>query len=328
MSLADVLKKAPLTRPDGAPPTITETFKYEIENANAPPAAPVTDKSLLFNTVHSILTRAVEENGWQCFYTPKDIDEKTTSIVADVDFGAISEKYGFKAAETAMQLSIMKLVDIAFCCDNSGSMIMKQGLLEKRVQHLEMVITLSAEIACLFDDDGVSLCTLNGNHAMDNVKSAEDVRTFMSRVVYDGPTPLGTVFRNKFVDPLIFDKVIKKPLMVIMITDGEPTYDNYDLGGQIKRALSNLRKNGYPDHTLSVQIAQVGEDRNTQEYLSKFLDTDPVIGPLVDVTSSYKLEKEEVEKVYKGEYTEVTHLLKTLLGALSRDFDRMDEAAV
>ena len=78
----------------------------------------------------------------------------------------------------------------------------------------------------LLSPAGISIRVLHSNQdaAWNGLKSNE-VTQRMSEVKYEGDTPLGTKLWRKILKPMILDKAergeLKKPVMVIVITDGE-----------------------------------------------------------------------------------------------------------
>ena len=70
-------------------------------------------------------------------------------------------------------------------------------------------------------------------------------------------------------------------------------------------------------------LPQVGTDQRAQAFLGQ-LDNDPEIGNLVDATSYYELEAEEMKR--KGvTLTPELWLVKLLVGAIDRTYDEQDE---
>ena len=70
-------------------------------------------------------------------------------------------------------------------------------------------------------------------------------------------------------------------------------------------------------------MSQVGTDTRAQAFLAQ-LDNDPEIGNMVDATSYYELEAEEMKR--KGvTLTPELWLVKLLVGAIDRSYDEQDE---
>jgi hypothetical protein len=64
------------------------------------------------------------------------------------------------------------------------------------------------------------------------------VSALLSRVQYSGLTPLATSLRDKVLGPIVFSLAaagqLAKPVLVITITDGEPTDTPKDLVAQVR----------------------------------------------------------------------------------------------
>lgn len=172
-----------------------------------------------------------------------------------------------------------------------------------RVAELRKIISDVVHVATLFDDDGISIRFMNdfpSNPAMDGfdmrrldrIQSEQMVEQIFSKVQYVGLTPLGTELRNKVIDPLVLGPAragqLQKPVLVITITDGQPTGEPVNaIVDTVRYASSELsRMPQYGPGAISFQFAQVGNDQQAREFLGK-LDSDPQVGQLVDCTSSW-----------------------------------------
>ena len=80
---------------------------------------------------------------------------------------------------------------------------------------------------------------------------------------------------------------MRKPVLVITITDGQPAGEPQGaVFDTIRYASDELARNPrYGKGAISFQFAQVGNDLKAREFLGK-LDEEPGIGELVDCTSS------------------------------------------
>lgn len=61
----------------------------------------------------------------------------------------------------------------------------------------------------------------------------------------------------------------------------------------IRHCSDELARSRYGPDALSVMISQIGNDLKAREWLAK-LDGNPAIGQLVDVTSNYEVESQEL----------------------------------
>lgn len=177
--------------------------------------------------------------------------------------------------------------------DNSGSMDFYRA--DGRIDDLKVVLSRTVSIATMFDDDGISVRFMNDTprihpRELDGIRSEAQVEDLVRRTDFTGATPMGEKLREKITGPLLEyarGDQLKKPVLVITITDGRPT-DNTrnDVRAVIKAATTELDKlPKYRAGVLSLQFAQVGLDTGAMEFLAS-LDNDPEVGNLIDCTSS------------------------------------------
>jgi len=149
----------------------------------------------------------------------------------------------------------------------------------------------------------------------------------MATVQYKGLTPMGTELRKKVIDGIVMNKIrdrrYTKPHLVIVITDGQPAGEAATtVFDTIKYAAQEVGRQ-FGSGGIAFQIAQVGNDLKAREFLAK-LDEDPVVGKLVDCTSNYENESDEMRR--KGvDLTPDLWLVKLLLGAVDSSYDSKDE---
>ena len=184
--------------------------------------------------------------------------------------------------------------------DDSGSMVFEEG--GRRVEDLKAVLSRLLFAVMLFDDDGISVRCMNEdpridqatrridpNVRIDNIKSEQEVETLVSKIHFSGKTPLGTQLAKEVLEPMVIAKAsssdLPKPVMIITITDGQPTEKPEALHGAVSSASSELAKTRYGAGAVAFQFAQVGNDEKATKFLQK-LDKDPQIGHLIDCTSS------------------------------------------
>ncbi len=161
-----------------------------------------------------------------------------------------------------------------------------------RIDDLKLIISRVAYASSLFDDDGIQIRFMNNvEKAVDHVKNEEQVQRLISGITFKGLTPLGTQLREQVIDGIVLPKVrsgtLRKPVLVITITDGQPAGE--PLGtvfDTIRYASTEMsRYPHYGQRAISYQFAQVGNDQKAKEFLAR-LDSDPGVGELVDCTSS------------------------------------------
>ena len=175
----------------------------------------------------------------------------------------------------------------------------------ERIKDLHLILSRVAFAATLFDVDGISLRFMNWKPSpyervqLDGIRNEEDINRLLGTpgqpgpVNFSGLTPLGTELRSQVIDPLILNRArsgegLKKPVLVIIVTDGQPAGEQRDtLKRSIQYCRDELRRMPVPygDRPVSFQIAQVGNDEPARKFLGE-LDQDPELGDLVDCTSS------------------------------------------
>lgn len=187
-----------------------------------------------------------------------------------------------------MDVMKLSLFDIILYVDDSGSIEFEENGVRK--EQLKQILSIVATAASTFDQDGISIRFMNSMELGDGILGADDVIRLVSRVCFSGLTPLGTGLRNKVLDPIVLDPAranqLKKPVIIITITDGQPAGEPLGTVAQVIRsAVDTVSRTPYGRGAVSFQFSQVGNDIKAREFLSS-LDEDPDIGNLVDCTSS------------------------------------------
>jgi hypothetical protein len=202
----------------------------------------------------------------------------------------------------------------------------------ERIKDLRLILERVASVATIFDDDGISLRFMNARYdisQLENIRTEQQIDALMRNAQFKGLTPMGTELRAKVIDGIIIPKVqqrqYRKPTLVITITDGQPAGEAPNtVFDTIKYAAQAVGQQFGPGG-VSFQFAQVGNDQKAREFLGK-LDEDPAIGQLVDCTSNYENESEEMQKQGVN-LTPDLWIVKLLLGSIDSSYDRKDEKA-
>jgi uncharacterized protein YegL len=220
------------------------------------------------------------------------------------------------------------LYDIVIYIDDSGSMQFEEG--GERIKDLRLILERVASVATIFDEDGISLRFMNATYPpnmVENIRSEQQIDQLMRSVQFKGLTPMGTELRNKVIDGIIVPKVrsgqYRKPTLVMMITDGQPAGEAQNAVFDAIKYASHEVSQRYGPGGIAFQVAQVGNDQKAREFLAK-LDGDPVVGRLVDCTSNFENESEEMQRQGVN-LTPELWLVKLLLGAIDSSYDRKDE---
>lgn len=169
-----------------------------------------------------------------------------------------------------------------------------------RIDDLKLVLTRAVNVATMFDDDGISIRFMNpqqppkqpfAHGELDGIKTEAQVEQIIAKTTFSGKTPLGERLRTNVLQPLVLEKAharqLQKPVLVITITDGQPTDEQpqNSLQNVIASTAEQLKRTSYGQGALSLQIAQAGNDQEAMNFLAR-LDSDPQIGHLIDCTSS------------------------------------------
>ncbi len=270
------------------------------------------------NALTNKLQTIIQQNQLQRFYGQGV--QQVMQKLQTVDFNAIAQKFRI-SKELAYDLAPLALYDTVFFCDDSGSMeFEEQG---ERVEDLKFILSRVADVITYFDSDGISVRFMNNNVAGDNICSSAQALQLLSQVRFGGTTPIGTMLDRKVIQPFVTRGQLQKPILCVIITDGEPSSENADtLRQTIIRAKHQLAQT-YGEGAFAVQIAQVGKDQRAQKFLGT-LDNDPIVGKMIDCTSYYEFEAEEYKR--KGvDLTPELWLLKLCVGAIDRSYDEADE---
>lgn len=233
----------------------------------------------------------------------------------------------------AQDLVKLALFDVMFLLDDSASMNSEHGA---RIEGLRQIVKRAADAAGRLDPDGMEVAWMNADlSAHDSkIRSAKDADRVVKQCRFDGrATPLGYALERKLLGPHLLLPLsrgyLKKPVLVIVITDGRPTGSS-EKGEKIvqviKESKERLRGSQYGEDALSVTIAAVGNDAEAQAWLDT-IDSNSIIGDLVDVVSDIHQEGHQIKKTTGVDLTPDLHCLKLLLGGIDSGYDASDEAS-
>lgn len=171
----------------------------------------------------------------------------------------------------------------------------------ERINDLSLILSRTANAATKFDADGISLRFMNKefvtSQSLDGIRNAQDIERLIGKngqagaVQFSGLTPLGTQLKAQVITPMVTtplrNRQLAKPVLVIVITDGQPAGESRDtLKNAIQSTIADSEAAyGRGARPVSFQIAQVGNDKAARDFLGE-LDDDPTIGDFVDCTSS------------------------------------------
>lgn len=269
---------------------------------------------------YRILKECVDENHIEQMY-PDDrimaIANRLSTCGKD-PVGTLCQRWGVPL-EIGFDFVKQALYDVVFLLDDSGSIRFSE--LEGE---LKGILQAAAFATSLFDEDGFSVRFLNSDVQGDHIRSEQEAMTLVDRVSFNGETPLAGSLKNKILGPMVDHGRLDKPLHVIIITDGVPTDSvRGEFQRYIRETLDRFVIRGTRSKVVSIQIAQIGNDKRAQAYLQK-LDTDPDIGSLIDCTSNFELESTQYAK--KGlAITKYNWYCKLMMGAIDKSYDDKDE---
>lgn len=275
-----------------------------------------------------ILQRTIQDKNLFNMYPPNSpaIDQIAGKITNQVDQICAAWRV---PREVGMDLVKLALFDVILYIDDSGSMEFEEE--GERINDLGVIISRVAYIASLFDDDGIQVRFMNSNAEWNNIRPGHPIEEDVKKMKYQGMTPLGTSLKNKVLDPLVVGPAragrLRKPVLIITVTDGQPMGEPKGAVHEaIRFASSELaRLPRYGAGAVSFQFAQVGNDSKARSFLSE-LDSDPVVGGMIDCTSNFEFEQDEMSRLTPPvPLTPELWLTKLLLGAIDSTYDRKDE---
>ncbi|MCJ1366687.1 hypothetical protein MMC16_005817 [Acarospora aff. strigata] len=286
-----------------------------------------------------LLLEVIRDKNLQNMYPPNhpDLDRIANQAPGKVD--QLCANWGVPR-EVGQDIAKLALFDIILYIDDSGSMAFEEK--GERIKDLHLILSRVAYAAALFDEDGISVRFMNtprgkfergktGGYYYDGIRSEQEVQSLMSKVLFQGLTQLGTHLKDLVLEPLVLAKArsgtLRKPVLVITITDGQPAGEPEGaVADAIRYASTELSRDPrYGQGAISFQFAQVGGDTKAREFLAS-LDSDPGIGHLIDCTSGFEYEQEEMSKANPPvNLTPDLWLIKLLLGAIDSSYDTKDE---
>ena len=284
---------------------------YALHAQHAP--APYKPASDPVDLVHRKLQETVRNNRLESFYNPQQLSDVARRIAA-TPVKVMANEFHI-AEELAIDLYQLALYDIIVLADDSGSMVQ-----DSRIGELTEILRSIAGVAGRFDQDGMAVCFLNSPKTVNGIRNEDDASAALQGIRFSGSTPLGAALRTKVLAGISKTQPAK-PLLVLILTDGEP-----DSKDDVFRSLSDAKqfnaKSGRTNVTFA--FAQIGNDKAAQKFLCE-LDCNPTVGDIVDVTSNFEMEEAEYA-VQGGQLTPHMWLLKLMLGAIDPTYDAGDES--
>ena len=175
-----------------------------------------------------------------------------------------------KQPSTERTLAMLKKYDTIFVVDDSDSMA---GI---RWKTAAKVLARIAAIAIKYDRNGVDIRFFNDDLEDDrgqNIKDAEKVMDLFSAVEPEGPTLTADVLEvtlNAYMYEYGQNRR-KKPLNLIILTDGEPDPDQ-NVEEVIKKYANQLKEAKAPPLQVGIQFVQIGGDPDAAKFLESLDD--------------------------------------------------------
>lgn len=263
--------------------------------------------------IKSLLQQTITDKRLQHFYPPNDprLDQIAARAATKVE--QLCAQWRIPHA-VGQDLSKLALYDIVLYIDNSGSIEMRERPKRKRDLHATLAQVL--DFALLFDDDGIDIRFMNGpsrewlkkyreeqlsakgftsgeiQFLLDtHIRDQQTINRFVQNepTIFTGITPLGTELRSQVLEDIVLKQAranqLRKPVLVITLTDGEPEQEpRRALHDGILHTMNELSRLPCGIGAVAFSIAQIGTDKQAQEFLAE-LDGDPQVGGFVDCTS-------------------------------------------
>ncbi|KAJ2987333.1 hypothetical protein NUW58_g4567 [Xylaria curta] len=150
-------------------------------------------------------------------------------------------------------------------CDDSSSM-KRQDRWECQRDIVTRIASVSTRL--LPDTNGVHLRFFNANPSnMDNLQS-DTASRILSEVYPRGDSQSGTSLREKILEPMVYRKMLDRPLFVVILTDGwSDPWDDQILKQELLECRKYLLARGFPPHAVIFQLHVVGNDRKALRFL-------------------------------------------------------------
>ena len=253
--------------------------------------------------------------------------QSQTQQIYEENFNQIIRKY--KISEIfSTKLRLLNGFKIVFIFDDSTSMStylddsplnFTKGNLSKarRWDELQYYSNISIEIATLFNPNGCDVYFLNRG-IVKNVKTSRDLRSHFQDLP-QGYTPMRNTFNAVLRDN--HQIATEKKLLVVILTDGEPT----DFNGK-KTEVSEFKQcllERQPINNIFVTIVACTDDDSSIKYLDKW---DREIKNL-DVVDDFRNERDQIQKANGNQFlfSYGDYVVKSLVGSIDPELDNLDE---
>lgn len=233
-----------------------------------------------------MLSAHIVEKGLEAIIPTDSIDAIEIARSAEAEADRICALLGISPYGTP-DLTKIGLYDIIVFCDDSGSMLQ-----DTRFEDQKSVVQRVSRIARTYNRSGLSLRFINFEDDENyNHLSQDEINGVMSKVFPSGSTKLGTKLLEKVLFPFVLNPArrmaLNKPVLISIITDGEPTDENVDT---LKHAILackselgkcvNSRGLPYGRSAVTFQINRIGNSPESKRFMDR-LSNDPEIANLI-----------------------------------------------
>ncbi|KAJ3095675.1 hypothetical protein HDU97_006608 [Phlyctochytrium planicorne] len=133
------------------------------------------------------------------------------------------------------------LYDVFIFCDDSGSMKSVEG--GSRIEDLKIadnikeILTRITSLTAELLPNGYTISFINTPLVTHNVRATVHVLDIVSKIEFLYQTPLGTMIKQKLVEPFVLRKIregrLERPTLFFVMTDGEPYPEPRDVMGGV-----------------------------------------------------------------------------------------------
>ena len=234
---------------------------------------------------------------------------------------AIAQQYEINPV-IVQKLRQLEDFDICLVLDDSGSMasVLKANPADPyakamtRWDEMKQSAVIITEVASCLDSDGVDVYFLN-RPPIRGVTSANQI-TVAFQHPPQGFTPTTRTLQQVFQEKAAV--IQERKLLIVLITDGQPTDDVGTIA--IPQFMSLMRSRHKNVH---VSIVACTDDEASMKYLDKLDKKDKTL----DVTDDYKSELSQIRKARGNSFrfSFGDYVSKSLLGAVDKSMDGMDQ---
>ena len=216
------------------------------------------------------------------------------------------------------KLELLNNYEIVLLCDDSGSMNTSikdnKNINLTRWDELKSIVNIVISIANVYDNNGIDIHFLNRG-IYNNIKFEEQASICLEDMPCGG-TPLTStlsVILEQYKDS-------KKPLLLVIATDGVPTINGKLDLDNFKYVLQNKSDNVY------ISFLACSDNNTDVDYLNEL---DKTISN-IDTLDDYKSELKEVQNVQgkNFKYSLSDHIVRLLLGPICPEMDKLDEEKI